>query len=27
MGSEYTIDEFSELSKRTSRMFECFRYK
>jgi 5-methylcytosine-specific restriction endonuclease McrA len=26
MGSSYTIDEFSELSKRTSNMFECFRF-
>ena len=27
MGDDYTIDEFSELSKRTSKMFECFRFK
>jgi 5-methylcytosine-specific restriction endonuclease McrA len=27
MGDQYTIDEFSQLSKRTSCMFECFRYK
>ncbi len=27
MGDDYSIDEFSELSKRTSRMFECFRFK
>ncbi len=27
MGDAYSIDEFSELSKRTSRMFECFRFK
>lgn len=25
MGSQYSIDEFSELSKRTSKLFECFR--
>jgi hypothetical protein len=25
MGNVYSIDEFSELSKRTSHMFECFR--
>ena len=25
MGSDYTIDEFSELSKRTCKLWECFR--
>ena len=25
MGDNYTIDEFSELSSRTSKLFECFR--
>lgn len=25
MGNVYSIDEFSELSKRTSHIFECFR--
>jgi hypothetical protein len=25
MGDSYTIDEFSELSKRTTNLFECFR--
>ena len=27
MGDDYSIDEFSELSKRTSHMFECFRFR
>lgn len=27
MGSSYTIDEFSEMSKRASSLFECFRFK
>jgi 5-methylcytosine-specific restriction endonuclease McrA len=27
MGSSYTIDEFSNMSKRTSHLFECFRFK
>ena len=26
MRDNYTIDEFSELSKRTSNAFECFRF-
>lgn len=25
MGDEYTIDEFSALSKRRSKLFECFK--
>lgn len=27
MGSSYTIDEFSNMSKRASHLFECFRFK
>ena len=27
MGDHYTIDEFSQLSKRTSHLWECFRMK
>ena len=27
MGDQYTIDEFSHLSKRTSHLWECFRFK
>jgi hypothetical protein len=27
MGSSYTIDQFSEMSKRSSHLFECFRFK
>ena len=27
MGDQYTIDEFSQLSKRTSHLWECFRMK
>jgi 5-methylcytosine-specific restriction endonuclease McrA len=26
MGSQYTIDEFSELSRRASKLWECFRF-
>jgi 5-methylcytosine-specific restriction endonuclease McrA len=26
MGDRYTIDEFSELSKRSARAWECFRF-
>lgn len=26
MGSTYTIDEFSEMSKRTSKLWECFKF-
>ena len=26
MGDKYTIDEFSELSKRTKKLWECFRF-
>jgi 5-methylcytosine-specific restriction endonuclease McrA len=26
MGDNYTIDEFSKISKRSSRLWECFRY-
>jgi 5-methylcytosine-specific restriction endonuclease McrA len=26
MGDNYTIDEFSELSKRTKKLWECFRF-
>jgi hypothetical protein len=27
MGDNFTIDEFSAISKRTSKMWECFRYR
>ena len=27
MGDEYTIDEFSKLSKPSPRLWECFRFK
>ena len=27
MGDSYTIDEFSKISKRTSNLWECFKYK
>jgi hypothetical protein len=27
MSDDYSIDEFSDLSKRTSHMFECFRFR
>jgi len=27
MGDDYTIDEFSDLSKRTTKMWECFRFQ
>jgi 5-methylcytosine-specific restriction endonuclease McrA len=27
MGDEYTIDEFSKLSRPSSHLFECFRFK
>jgi 5-methylcytosine-specific restriction endonuclease McrA len=26
MGDNYTIDEFSEISKKTSKLWECFRF-
>jgi hypothetical protein len=26
MGDQYTIDEFSELSKKTSKLWECFKF-
>ena len=26
MGNRYTIEEFGDISKRTSRLFECFRF-
>ena len=26
MGDSYTIDEFSKISKRTSHLWECFRF-
>lgn len=26
MGDRYTIEQFSDLSSRTSRLFECFRF-
>jgi hypothetical protein len=27
MSNSYTIDEFSNMSKRASHLFECFRFK
>jgi 5-methylcytosine-specific restriction endonuclease McrA len=27
MGDSYTIDEFSAISKRTSKLWECFRHR
>jgi len=27
MGSTYTIDEFSELSKKTTKIWECFKFQ
>jgi 5-methylcytosine-specific restriction endonuclease McrA len=27
MGNTYTIDEFSEMSKRSTKLWECFRFK
>jgi hypothetical protein len=27
MSDNYTIDQFSSISKRHSKMFECFRFK
>ena len=26
MGDDYTIDEFSRISKRSARLWECFKY-